>query len=145
MRSASSTCVSLRWRRSCRIFLPTSSSCAGLFICVSLTFYAIGQYYPAAINLRAILTRVKPSWSSDHLPRSSSSPRIDTERLQRPFHRVGPRLHLHDSETGRGGEGLHLLSHLATDPLAGDQRGDHPLDDIHRRECDDGPEARVQE
>src|SRR5512142_2192631 len=44
IRSASSTCVSFRWRRSCRIFRPTSSTCAGLFIRVRVDFYAIAKY-----------------------------------------------------------------------------------------------------
>src|SRR5262249_28393612 len=38
IRSASSTCVSFRCRRSWRILRPTSSSCAGLFMPFSLTF-----------------------------------------------------------------------------------------------------------
>src|SRR5437763_15302336 len=37
MRSASSTCVSFRCRRSWRILRPTSSSCAGLFMPFPLT------------------------------------------------------------------------------------------------------------
>jgi tetratricopeptide (TPR) repeat protein len=41
--SASSTWVSFRCRRNCRILRPTSSNCAGLFMLVSLTFYAIEQ------------------------------------------------------------------------------------------------------
>src|SRR5450432_1774094 len=74
IRSASATCVSLRWRRSCRIFRPTSSSCAGLVIGRSLTFMlwenklrfgqSTGFNAPCQVTMRAGVAEMLPEIES---------------------------------------------------------------------------------
>src|ERR1043165_10260833 len=77
--SASSTCVSLRWRRSCRIFRPTSSSWAGLFMRVSLTFMLLKN--KPAPNLRTAEESVKSGGS----PTTKNLPLL-RELVRRDFH-----------------------------------------------------------
>src|ERR1051325_2780202 len=116
--SASSTCVSLRWRRSCRIFRPTSSSWAGLFMRVSLTFMLLKN--KLATNLRTAAESVKSGGSHDQEsppppgarpprpPRPSPRRRVGHPLARppaaEPRSRLLVRLHLYvHTRTGGGG------------------------------------------
>src|SRR4051794_29182748 len=89
MRSASSTCVSLRWRRSCRIFRPTSSSCAGLFMRGFVDFYAAGTInFEPIYGLAALLSSPE---DPENVQKRPPPPGTRQERLSLPLHRLGPR------------------------------------------------------
>src|SRR5947208_1354271 len=80
MRSASSTWVSLRWRRSWRILRPTSSSCAGLFMRGFVDFYAAGTINSGQstdLPLRCQVQRGPETYKNVHLLR---------ELVKRDFH-----------------------------------------------------------
>src|SRR5712671_2925539 len=155
MRSASSTCVSLRWRRSCRILRPTSSSCAGLFIRGFVDFYAAGTINSDAIyGLAELLSSPE---DPENVQKRPPPPGTRQKRLSRALHRIRPRyflggpaaaeprhsllvhLHLHAQPRSGGAEqGLHRLSDRRPAAMAGDERRHHPVDDEHRRQRSDG-------
>src|SRR6266480_1663306 len=135
MRSASSTCVSFRWRRSWRILRPTSSSCAGLFMAFSLTFMLWEN------KLRPLKsTGLYPLLSSpeaSHVPKCSSLTRAREARFCCPLHGFGPRPVLGRAPAAVVGGGLLVRFYLHVHARTVSQRRQlHPFPHF-------GPAARA--
>src|SRR3954451_14746978 len=114
MRSASSTCVSLRWRRSWRILRPTSSSCAGLFIGGFVDFYAAGTINSDAIY--GLAARLSSPEGPAHVQKRPPPPGTRQKRLPRALHRFGPGCFLGRPAAAESRHPLLVCLHLYVHP-----------------------------
>src|SRR5207247_322171 len=121
MRSASSTWVSLRWRRSCLIFRPTSSTCAGFAICgLGVPFMLYRQKLQGPIYGHRTIKS-----STQERPNGQKCPPIAGTReagLPCPLHRLGPRRLLGRPPAAEPGHPLLVRLHLHVHSSPGGRR-----------------------